>query len=101
MANRNTVGFGLIPTGTVGSTPATAGQGKYFIDAAYNVSLFQGSVVQSKVGYIKDAESTRTLNTIGILNGIFYNAATTLKPCLLYTSPSPRDGLLSRMPSSA
>ena len=26
---------------------------------------------------------------------------TVLAPCLLYTSPSPRDGLLSRMPSSA
>ena len=26
---------------------------------------------------------------------------TDLRPCLLYTSPSPRDGLLSRMPSSA
>ena len=25
----------------------------------------------------------------------------TLNTCLLYTSPSPRDGLLSRMPSSA
>ena len=24
-----------------------------------------------------------------------------IHPCLLYTSPSPRDGLLSRMPSSA
>ena len=24
-----------------------------------------------------------------------------IKSCLLYTSPSPRDGLLSRMPSSA
>ena len=24
-----------------------------------------------------------------------------IQPCLLYTSPSPRDGLLSRMPSSA
>ena len=24
-----------------------------------------------------------------------------LQACLLYTSPSPRDGLLSRMPSSA
>ena len=24
-----------------------------------------------------------------------------VSPCLLYTSPSPRDGLLSRMPSSA
>ena len=27
--------------------------------------------------------------------------ATPKKVCLLYTSPSPRDGLLSRMPSSA
>ena len=26
---------------------------------------------------------------------------TRYSPCLLYTSPSPRDGLLSRMPSSA
>ena len=34
-----------------------------------------------------------------------FQSATTLaakgKTCLLYTSPSPRDGLLSRMPSSA
>ena len=29
------------------------------------------------------------------------NLLTQLKNCLLYTSPSPRDGLLSRMPSSA
>ena len=28
-------------------------------------------------------------------------AGTSAMPCLLYTSPSPRDGLLSRMPSSA
>ena len=28
-------------------------------------------------------------------------AAGRFKACLLYTSPSPRDGLLSRMPSSA
>ena len=28
-------------------------------------------------------------------------AARTAATCLLYTSPSPRDGLLSRMPSSA
>ena len=30
-----------------------------------------------------------------------YNDAVSVKGCLLYTSPSPRDGLLSRMPSSA
>ena len=32
---------------------------------------------------------------------IFPDKPITKKPCLLYTSPSPRDGLLSRMPSSA
>ena len=33
----------------------------------------------------------------------WFNPIQTDKPydCLLYTSPSPRDGLLSRMPSSA
>ena len=34
------------------------------------------------------------LNHPGTLYDVFY-------VCLLYTSPSPRDGLLSRMPSSA
>ena len=29
------------------------------------------------------------------------HGAATINNCLLYTSPSPRDGLLSRMPSSA
>ena len=36
------------------------------------------------------------------MNGQFYvNERELVKHCLLYTSPSPRDGLLSRMPSSA
>ena len=80
MANRNTSGFGLIPVGTIGSTPSTQGQGKYYIDAAYNVDLFNGSAVQSKVGYIKTAQATISDTSIGTFNGIFYNAATTLKP---------------------
>ena len=80
MANRNTAGFGLIAQGTVGSTPATQGQGKYYIDAAYDKSLYQGTVVQSKVGYMKVGQNAITDKTIGILNGIFYNAATTKKP---------------------
>ena len=80
MANRNTVGFGLIAQGNVGATDAAGGQGKYFIDSNYGVALFQGTVVQSKAGYIADAEAARTRNTIGILNGIFYNDGTTNKP---------------------
>ena len=80
MANSNTAGFGLIPVGTIGSTPSTQGQGKYYIDAAYDADLFQGSAVQSKVGYIKTAQAAITNTCIGVLNGIFYNASSTLKP---------------------
>ena len=32
---------------------------------------------------------------------VLYTKASTYKICLLYTSPSPRDATLSRMPSSA
>ena len=80
MANRNTSGFGLISAGTVGSTPATQGQGKYYIDAGATVDLFQGTAVKSTAGYIITAQAAITNTCIGVLNGIFYNAATTLKP---------------------
>ena len=80
MANNNTAGFGLIAAGTVGSTPATQGQGKYYIEAAYAQDLFQGCSVKSKAGYIVEASSTRTFLSIGVFNGIFYNAASTQKP---------------------
>ena len=80
MANNNTAGFGLIAAGTVGSTPATQGLGKYYIEAADSDDLFQGCTVRMKDGYIVEASSTATFATIGVFNGIFYNAATTLKP---------------------
>ena len=38
---------------------------------------------------------------IGLLGPNGAGKTTTFNLCLLYTSPSPRDGLLSRMPSSA
>ena len=80
MANRNDSGFGLIPTGTLGSTPSTQGQGKYYIEAAYAADLFQGTAVKSSAGYIITAQAAITNTCIGVFNGIFYNAATTLKP---------------------
>ena len=42
----------------------------------------------------------RSKNTLKSLEHIYHEKALN-KDCLLYTSPSPRDGLLSRMPSSA
>ena len=50
MANRNTQGFGLIPAGTLGSTPSTAGQGKYKIDAGYATTIYHGGAVASSAG---------------------------------------------------
>ena len=79
MANRNEQGFGLIAAGALGQTPATSGQGKYKIDAGYGTTLFHGGAVASAAGYIVDGQTTDA-PILGVLNGIFYNAATTLKP---------------------
>ena len=79
MANRNTQGFGLVAAGTLGSTPATSGQGKYKIDAGYGTTIYNGGAVASAAGYIVEGQGTDT-PILGVLNGIFYNAATTLKP---------------------
>ena len=79
MANRNTAGFGLVAAGTLGSTPATSGQGKYKIDAGYSTTIYNGGAVASSAGYIIDGQTTDA-PILGVLNGIFYNAATTLKP---------------------
>jgi len=79
MANRNTQGFGLIPAGTLGSTPATSGQGKYKIDAGSTTTIYNGAAVASNAGYIIDGQTTDA-PILGVLNGIFFNAATTLKP---------------------
>ena len=42
--------------------------------------------------------SDLVIKSVIVNKGPFYKR---FLPCLLYTSPSPRDGLLSRMPSSA
>ena len=88
MANRNTNGFGLIAAGTLGSTPSTGGQDKYKIDSGYPTSLYLGMPVQIDcasganvdAGYIISAQDAITVPTIGVFNGCFFTAATTLKP---------------------
>jgi hypothetical protein len=90
MANRNTQGFGLIAAGALGQTPATSGQGKYKIDAGYATTIYHGAAVASAAGYIVEGQGTDT-PILGVLNGIFYNAATTLKPTFAnhYTQVTP------------
>ena len=87
---------------------------QFAIDAEIKVFLDGGWGVDALLGYQSRAhndidifvEKNDYQNFIEIMkaNG-FYEIKmeyTTLNhTCLLYTSPSPRDGLLSRMPSSA
>ena len=80
MANRNTVGFGLIAQGTLGSTDQSQGQGKYYIQANYATGMYQGTSVLQAAGYITTGQAAITNLCIGVLNGVFYNAATTEKP---------------------
>ena len=80
MANKNEAGFGFIPAGTLGNTPSTQGLSEYFIDAATAGDTFNGEAVRVTAGYIVTAEDSATAETVGVLQGIFYNAATTLKP---------------------
>ena len=80
MANRNSAGFGFIAAGTLGNTPSTQGLSEYFIDAGDSANKFNGGCVQVTAGYIVTAEDSDTAESVGVLQGIFYNAATTLKP---------------------
>ena len=80
MANRNSAGFGFIPAGTLGNTPSTQGLSEYFIDAGDSANKFNGMGVRVTAGYIVTGEDSDTGTTCGVLQGIFYNAASTLKP---------------------
>mgnify|MGYP003691123999 CR=1 FL=1 len=66
------------------------------------------SSFKEKISSIKSKDELQNLKTEffgknGQITNQFKNLGiiTADKSCLLYTSPSPRDGLLSRMPSSA
>ena len=61
-----------------------------------NEKLFVGRALDNRMGGFMIAEVARLLNENKqkLPFGLYIT-------CLLYTSPSPRDGLLSRMPSSA
>ena len=54
-----------------------------------------------KIRFLVLRDSTGTLQCVIKREIVGDECFESLSNCLLYTSPSPRDGLLSRMPSSA
>ena len=83
MANRNTKGFGLRPANMVGGQASIQGQQSYKIDAGHNANIFNGEFVKidhgGTQGYIVGGQGSAAQG-IGVLNGIFFNAADTNKP---------------------
>ena len=78
------------------------------VKANREVILSAGSIGSPHILQVSGIGDSSKLKSHGIeviheLKGIGKNLQDHLmfRPCLLYTSPSPRDGLLSRMPSSA
>ena len=84
MVNNKTV---LIGAGLSGPLMAT-----YLTMHGYNVDIYE----KRSDMRLNNISAGRSINLALSIRGI-----RALKDCLLYTSPSPRDGLLSRMPSSA
>ena len=61
-----------------------------------NVNGYRGDMHDGEI-----ADLALLISVVAAIDGIERIRFTTSHPCLLYTSPSPRDATLSRMPSSA
>ena len=63
----------------------------------------QNPKVELTLPVLQDMElaATKTAEVVAKQMGLDEMKTAEINICLLYTSPSPRDGLLSRMPSSA
>ena len=73
------------------------------VDAVEQISEnFSGSNILGFLNIFSGGSLQRfAIFALGIMPYITASIMLQLLTCLLYTSPSPRDGLLSRMPSSA
>ena len=92
----------LVPCGTTGESPTLSHAEQLRVveitvdEARGKVPVLAGAGGNNTAHVIELATAFKELGANGILSvSPYYNN------CLLYTSPSPRDGLLSRMPSSA
>src|SRR5665647_2561215 len=70
------------------------------IQSIYEQELKEPVGLSTVSTYLSRMSTKGMLLRTGGPNSLKYKTAPNLSHCLLYTSPSPRDGLLSRMPSS-
>ena len=88
----NTLGSGTLNSGYIHKNVSITGANSDY-RVVNNINLIQGR-------FVNDRDLASARNVIIIEKSLRDNLVG-INGCLLYTSPSPRDGLLSRMPSSA
>ena len=81
--------------GSNGGVSATAGESWQIQDYYYFNSIIDGSKSLNKIFKLPITNESYLNNFLDFDKKQFYGS------CLLYTSPSPRDDVISRMPSSA
>ena len=104
ISNKISEGANVCSTATVFSCDDVLGNAQYNVDPFFGISwgligMFAfGAIlfITNSVGKEPDALWAESYMKYGM-----YMTGAGMLVCLLYTSPSPRDGLLSRMPSSA
>ena len=108
IGNTTTTGIGLLMDVIVGGASTNVGIGStYFEVKDFNFSrsgyAFKRGDIFKPVGLVTDSNLSSPLSdfTIEVIDTYSDNFAAWEFGCLLYTSPSPRDATLSRMPSSA
>ena len=83
------------------SAISTDGMDKWLDDAYPDLDRRKANMIYEIASLIKDDPDTAPILIEELVEIMFDEQIDHLEDCLLYTSPSPRDGLLSRMPSSA
>ena len=97
-----TAACAVLKDGSVdGETVLIHGGGGTVARLAVQIAVDSGARVIATTGDMSKADWITEAGAAAVLDYKDPDLAAMAKDCLLYTSPSPRDGLLSRMPSSA
>ena len=87
MANANTTGFGFRPIKMVGQSYNNAGLSEWQVAASSALICHSALTILTTDGVVLTA-ANGGVNNLGVLNGVFYTAATTNKPTWSNYSPA-------------